>query len=138
MAVKLVNENGSAMLYVYQQMVCFELCIHMFLYLKNEGVERYQNLITALVVLLLIFNIGIFGQGLVDESDKLTRELSQCSWIDKPTWFKKSLRLMMMTAIHKPLQIKPVGLFVINMQNVSRIIQAAYSYFNVMRTVKDK
>ncbi|XP_075233331.1 odorant receptor 56a-like [Lycorma delicatula] len=75
------------------------------------------------------------GQKIIDEHDKLRQCLAECSWVDKPQWFKKMLLIMMIRST-APFHIKPFGLYVINAENFVNVLKASYSYFNLIRTLK--
>ncbi|XP_075233692.1 uncharacterized protein LOC142331575 isoform X2 [Lycorma delicatula] len=67
--------------------------------------------------------------------DELRRCLGECSWVDKPQWFKKMLLTMIIRSL-APFHLKPFGLYVINLENFINVLKVSYSYFNLMRTLK--
>ncbi|XP_075217542.1 uncharacterized protein LOC142322390 isoform X2 [Lycorma delicatula] len=58
-----------------------------------------------------------------------------CSWVAKPVWFKKSL-LIMMTVAEKQLIVKPFGLYNLNLQNYSKVLNSAFSFYNLLKSFK--
>ncbi|XP_075215597.1 uncharacterized protein LOC142321414 [Lycorma delicatula] len=137
-AVKDVNKSASVMMYIYNQFCCIELCINLYLgYVVTEKIKRYNYFTTYFLVMCLVGMIGKTGQKLIDKSEKLFRVITEISWINKPIWFKKSIHMMIIQA-RKPLQIKPVNLFIMNLENTMMIGQASYSYFNLLRRFKEK
>ncbi|XP_075236432.1 odorant receptor 43a-like [Lycorma delicatula] len=91
--------------------------------------------ISALSEILILYAYCTNGQKIINESDELRRAMGECPWLDKPLWFKKML-LLMMTKAQATLQIKPFGLYVVCLNNFVGILNGAYSYFNLLRTVK--
>ncbi|XP_075213536.1 uncharacterized protein LOC142319766 isoform X2 [Lycorma delicatula] len=65
------------------------------------------------VCLLLPFMVMLFFF-----NDEIRRCLPYCSWLNKPLWFKKSL---LMTRANTPLEIKPHGFYVLNLENYTSI-----------------
>ncbi|XP_075235889.1 uncharacterized protein LOC142333006 isoform X2 [Lycorma delicatula] len=63
--------------------------------------------------------------------ENLRNVLYDCQWINKPTWFKKML-LIMMTQNNKKIEIKPFGITALNLNNFAVSINAVYTYFNVL------
>ncbi|XP_075233299.1 odorant receptor 67a-like isoform X2 [Lycorma delicatula] len=93
------------------------MCV--FLYLAIETNNTFMSigfLCSAVFESLLLYAYCIHGQRLIDEYDELRRSLAECSWVDKPQWFKKML-LIMMTRSNAPVCIKPFGIYIINLEN---------------------
>lgn len=62
------------------------------------------------------------------QSEELHQAVTECSWVNKPHWFKKGLLLMMLRTC-KPLQIKPYGLYVLDVKNIVVVIFLLTRFF---------
>ncbi|XP_075232977.1 odorant receptor 56a-like [Lycorma delicatula] len=134
----MVNVNKYMQLSITSANQClfFLVCISLYL-----SIESNNNLIQiGCICLVLIFcNVLYFycsdGQKIIEEYDELRRCLAECSWVDKPQWFKKMLLTMMIRST-APFHIKPFGLYIVNLENFVNVLKASYSYFNLIRTLK--
>ncbi|XP_075235993.1 odorant receptor 43a-like isoform X2 [Lycorma delicatula] len=68
------------------------------------------------------------------KDENIYRSITAISWYDKPQWFKKCL-LLMITRANKKIEVKPYGLYVVNLRNFSKVMNAAYSYFNLISNI---
>ncbi|XP_075233792.1 uncharacterized protein LOC142331656 [Lycorma delicatula] len=118
------------------QCVCFQVCVFLYLSIElNNNLLKAGCLLIATFVCLLFYFYCISGQKLTDEYDELRRCLGECSWVDKPQWFKKMLLIMMIRSF-APFHIKPFGLYILNLENFINVLKVSYSYLNLMRTLK--
>ncbi|XP_075236063.1 odorant receptor 10-like isoform X2 [Lycorma delicatula] len=97
--------------------------------------SKVSDFLRILIVSVFTYIFSSISQNLINEDENLRNTLYECSWINKPEWFKKSL-LIMLTRTNKPLQIKPFGLYVINLNSYATMMNAAYTYFNLLRSYK--
>lgn len=71
-----------------------------------------------------------YGQQLINESELLYTDFAECSWLNKPQWFKKNLAIILIRAKY-PLKIMPLQLYTLNFNNmttVSNILLCFYYY----------
>ncbi|XP_075232416.1 odorant receptor 56a-like [Lycorma delicatula] len=118
------------------QCLFFQLCLYLYLSIEGNNYLIKTGCICIVIMdsLLLYFYCND-GQKIIDEYDEVRRCLGECSWVDKPQWFKKML-LTMMIRSSAPFHMKPFGLYVINSENFINVMKASYSYFNLIRTLK--
>ncbi|XP_075228185.1 uncharacterized protein LOC142328364 [Lycorma delicatula] len=112
-----VNRFVQLSITVINQCLCLTICTFMYLSIEIDNeVMKIVCLGIALLQSVLFYFYCWNGQILIDEYDELRRCLGECSWVDKPQWFKKMLLIMMIRS-KAPFQIKPFGLYVINLNN---------------------
>ncbi|XP_039296009.1 uncharacterized protein LOC111055883 [Nilaparvata lugens] len=136
--VKTLNGALSTLLFVFNQACSIQCCVA--LYGCIEGQEFSQKLKYGLLMIIVFWCLTLFcwfGQQLMNEGEELYLTFAQCSWIGKPLWFKKSLN-MILTCSRQPLRVMPLGLYVLNFDNMKTVLQAAYSYFNLMHSTNKK
>ncbi|RZF42614.1 hypothetical protein LSTR_LSTR001409 [Laodelphax striatellus] len=97
-----------------------------------------ENLATRVKYVFFIFFVGSLmilcasiGQNISDKGEEVRNALCNCSWVDKPEWFKKSILIMLIRS-SKPLVIMPFGLYVLDLKRLAVILNGIYSYFNVI------
>ncbi|XP_039293119.1 uncharacterized protein LOC111056235 isoform X2 [Nilaparvata lugens] len=103
----------------------------MFVYDNKDTATRIKFVFLALAIIVLMIMCASIGQTISTKGEKLRRAIWDCSWVDKPEWFKKSI-LMMMTRSTRPLEIRPFGLYVLDLRRFAVILNGMYSYFNVV------
>ncbi|XP_075235994.1 odorant receptor 43a-like isoform X3 [Lycorma delicatula] len=82
----------------------------------------------------MLYVYSLNGQNLINKDENIYRSITAISWYDKPQWFKKCL-LLMITRANKKIEVKPYGLYVVNLRNFSKVMNAAYSYFNLISNI---
>ncbi|XP_075211970.1 uncharacterized protein LOC142319026 isoform X2 [Lycorma delicatula] len=68
--------------------------------------------------------------------ENLRKALYGSQWLNKPKWFKKMLSIVI-SFNNKPMEVKPHGLFVLNLRNYATTINATYSYYNLLNNFKN-
>ncbi|XP_075232272.1 uncharacterized protein LOC142330712 [Lycorma delicatula] len=128
-----LNEVSSFLLIAFNGIITAQMSLELYCTLETDDPWMHFLRIPGSVV---CYGVVCFsGQGLINESENLKRQLEWFPWTDSPQWFKKSI-LIMITCAKKPLQLKPSSLYVLNANNLMTVIQAAYSYLNMMRSFK--
>ncbi|XP_075230215.1 odorant receptor 56a-like isoform X2 [Lycorma delicatula] len=131
-----VNKFVQLTITATNQSLCFQMCIYFYLCLaEHNAFIKTAFFCIALFEILLLYVYCFNGQKLIDEYDEVRRALGDCTWVNKPQWFKKML-LIMMTRSMVPVHIKPFGLYVLNLNNFIGVVKVTYSYFNLLRSLK--
>ncbi|RZF46158.1 hypothetical protein LSTR_LSTR012139 [Laodelphax striatellus] len=116
--------------------ISVDTVISIYTMMKATNVKIMVNFAVACVfVNLIILFCYHNGQKIVNQNDILRQYLREVPWIDKPQWFKTSLCIMMRRANNNT-EMKPYGLFVLNHESFKNIIKAAFSYGNIIYSVK--
>ncbi|XP_075210783.1 odorant receptor 43a-like [Lycorma delicatula] len=90
----------------------------------------------CVLIFYLMYLFDVSGEKINNEWEKLRNALYGCYWMNKPEWFKKVL-LIMISCNNSPMEVKPHGLFVLNLRNFATTINATYSYYNILNNFKD-
>ncbi|XP_075222258.1 odorant receptor 49a-like [Lycorma delicatula] len=110
--------------------------------LKNFGIKsdiyfKISEGLQCLVATYLTYLLDVSGENIITEGENLRNAFYEFSWIDKPESLKKAL-LIVMAQSNIPIQIKPLGLHVLNLKNFALVMNAAYSYYNLLNTFDKK
>ncbi|RZF42613.1 hypothetical protein LSTR_LSTR001408 [Laodelphax striatellus] len=117
---------GTINAWTFQLFVCV-----MLVYINKDTATRIKFVFLALAIVVLMIMCASIGQTISDKGEKLRKTLWECSWVDKPEWFKKAI-LVMMKRSTRPLEIRPFGLYVLDLRRFAVILNGMYSYFNVV------
>ncbi|XP_075235887.1 odorant receptor coreceptor-like isoform X1 [Lycorma delicatula] len=98
---------------------------------KSSLISKLTEVPYCAFLFYLIYLFDVRGERMTTEWENLRNVLYDCQWINKPTWFKKML-LIMMTQNNKKIEIKPFGITALNLNNFAVSINAVYTYFNVL------
>ncbi|XP_075236450.1 uncharacterized protein LOC142333312 [Lycorma delicatula] len=104
---------------------------------KDDLLFKIIEIQLSLTICYLIYIFDNSGEQINTEWENLRDSIYACNWINKPEWFKKML-LIMMTRNNRPIEVKPYGLFVLNLRNFSASINAIYSFYNILNNIKMK
>ncbi|XP_039279074.1 odorant receptor 4-like isoform X1 [Nilaparvata lugens] len=132
-----LNRASSFLVFMFNQIISCQICMSLFGSQVDDKVLKLKYRILAIPIL---FSFGMFcyyGQGIGNEDEEMRKAVLHCSWERKPLWFKKDL-LLILTRLNKPLEIKPLGLYVLNLRNFAVILNASYSYYNLLHTTELK
>jgi odorant receptor len=77
-----------------------------------------------------------FGNELSLSSEKLSDSLFHSNWIDESAEFKLAMKIFMENT-KKPLQISVFNTFNLNLESFLTVVNSAYSFYNVMKTMKN-
>nr|AXY87889.1 odorant receptor 2 [Subpsaltria yangi] len=138
--MKILGNSLSPAVHCCNHSTVFHLSLIVF-YLSTEGTNvngTYIKFVTMLIgVAFLFWFCSYFGQQVIDEAEKYHFALYCAHWVDKTESFKRTLRVMM-TFANRGLYLKAIGVYVIGLSSFCTVVQAAYSYFNLISSVKDK
>ncbi|RZF37053.1 hypothetical protein LSTR_LSTR012396 [Laodelphax striatellus] len=88
--------------------------ISIYTVMKANNFKVMLNFAVACIFINLIILFSYHhGQKIVNQNDYLRRHLTEVPWVDKPTWFKSSLCIMMRRA-NIDTELKPYGVYVLN------------------------
>ncbi|XP_075210197.1 uncharacterized protein LOC142317522 [Lycorma delicatula] len=131
-----VNKSLSFGITLANQCICFQMCVYLCCAEQiNNYFAKCAYFCLLLFTSIILYTYCMNGQKIINENEKIQSSLVHCSWINKPKWFKKTLIIMMIKA-NASLEIKPYGLYVLNLANYSSIMNAAYSFFNVLSSLR--
>ncbi|RZF48780.1 hypothetical protein LSTR_LSTR008129 [Laodelphax striatellus] len=137
--VSSLNSSLEKMYTVFNNTICFQICICLYSSSKMDDlVLKIEHLMLMIPLSLITFLYCSIAQNLLNEGEKF-RELLYwgSSFVDKPKWFRTSL-LLIMTRTSKELEIRPYGFYVLNLRTFSMVLNAAYSYFNMLNSLKSR
>nr|ALD51503.1 odorant receptor 50 [Locusta migratoria] len=69
---------------------------------------------------------------IMDEGQSVSRALYSCGWVDAPPGFKRALRLVMSCA-QRPISLTAGRVYAINRATFISLMNAAYSYYTLLR-----
>lgn len=95
----------------------------------------FIKLSTYLIPMLIeIFLPCYFGEQIIKMSEKLSTAFFHSDWIlESPRY--KTLAKIFMEFVKKPVQLSVMGVFIINLENFTRICNSAYSLYAVFKRV---
>ncbi|RZF34437.1 hypothetical protein LSTR_LSTR012188 [Laodelphax striatellus] len=118
------------------QAFCSLICFCLWYIVKGEEIVLKVKYVSFLIPLLIyLFLYAAAGQDIINGQEQLAITLFECPWMDKPKWFKTSIATMMLF-VNKPLYVKQFGIYKLDMPYFSKILNAGYSYFNLLNTVQ--
>ncbi|XP_039290733.1 odorant receptor 43a-like [Nilaparvata lugens] len=132
-AVSDFNKSAGLMLLAFNSIITGQLSLELYCTLEtDEPMIHFLRMPGSVVCYGVLCSIG---QSLINGGDNLCRVWEHFDWISKPGWFKKD-HVFIVMCMKKPLQIKPANLYVLNSTNFMAVMQAAYSYLNMMRSFR--
>ncbi|XP_039283230.1 uncharacterized protein LOC120351132 [Nilaparvata lugens] len=133
---RVFSDNASSMVITIIFMIVVESCFHVYRALQANNIKETVNYIMLFLLInmtvLYIFNNG---QRLLNQNDILRKHLSELPWTDKPRWFRQTVHIMM-TRANIDIQLKPYGIFVLNLMSFKEMMKFIGSSANVLYTVK--
>ncbi|XP_039280840.1 odorant receptor 67c-like [Nilaparvata lugens] len=136
--VQELNEALSVFLFLFNCVCCAQICVSLYsCFEMSDSVSQMKYILLLGPVFSCFYFFCWSGQELINKNDQLERVIADCNWMNKPKWFRSSLRIMILRS-SKPLQIKPFGLYTLNFNNIMMVCRAAYSFFNFMHKVQMK
>ncbi|XP_039295373.1 uncharacterized protein LOC120353915 [Nilaparvata lugens] len=138
MILRRVREFSDFVTYcsVYSNgIIILQLCISIFLIQSSEPSLKFKYSLACVSLVAVVAHYCEDGQMVEDKLGMIRDALYEISWHNLPVSIQKSL-LLQLTRNTKPPTIGPLGIFIINRKNLSSIIRASYSYFNVLNHIK--
>ncbi|XP_054267169.1 odorant receptor 7a-like [Macrosteles quadrilineatus] len=103
--------------------------------LNSLSLQAIANLIEAIDLLLAVGVYNVFGQMLINESERLSLALYSCDWTDKPRSMRRGLYIMQMMA-SRPLRMTIGGIYTLGMETYGNILNTVYSYATLIQGLK--
>ncbi|XP_075236194.1 uncharacterized protein LOC142333143 [Lycorma delicatula] len=135
---KHINMILSVSLLVFNQLVCLHCSVILYCLFQKNSVSRKEKHVMAYLSSLTCYGmICVFGQQLINESEDLWNSITLCSWLNKPLWFKQSIKIFLIATM-KPLKLEPAGLYRLDLNFFLKLLQVSYSYCNLMLQFSNK
>ncbi|XP_039293121.1 uncharacterized protein LOC111056460 [Nilaparvata lugens] len=130
--VEVMNRRISSLCFATINAFTFQLftCVMCAIEIENFA-TRIKYVFFIIFIAFLMILCASIGQNISDKGEEVRNALCNCSWVDKPEWFKKSILIMLIRS-SKPLVIMPFGLYVLDLKRFAVILNGIYSYFNVI------
>ncbi|XP_039278480.1 uncharacterized protein LOC120350126 [Nilaparvata lugens] len=132
--VEMLNKGIDFIVICYNPYLCFQLCLAIFCIMKVDLLFKIKYGFAFITVLVITFKYCELGQELENEGEKLRMALYTCSWTGKPSWFGRSLSIMMIQS-HRVPKIEAFRFLTLNRINLRVIVQTVYSYLNLLTRV---
>lgn len=87
-------------------------------------------------MILPVFIPCYFGSELTAVSEKLSLSLFHSNWVEESREFKTAMKIFMENT-KNPIQIYSFGTFKLCLENFLTIINSAYSYYTVLKTINN-
>ncbi|XP_075236598.1 odorant receptor 10-like [Lycorma delicatula] len=133
--IKQVNEGIEGVSFAYNTSVTVFLCLSIYCIAQKENL--YFKIPEAMNALFFIYVFHNEAEWIKTESERLASSFYNISWIGKPMWLKKSL-IIIMTRCNNPVEIKPFTIMELSLKNFAVVLNAAYSYYNVLNSFNNK
>ncbi|RZF44695.1 hypothetical protein LSTR_LSTR000647 [Laodelphax striatellus] len=119
--VKMLNEGIDFIVICYNPYICFQLCLAIFCIMKVDFLFKIKYGFAFITVLVIAFKYCELGQELENEGEKLRMSLYNSSWAGKPSWFGRSLLIMMIQS-HRIPRIEAFRIITLNRINLRLFI----------------
>ncbi|XP_022197362.1 uncharacterized protein LOC111054616 isoform X2 [Nilaparvata lugens] len=114
-----------------------QICIYLAFITLIEDIHIKLRYITRyLITFAFVYFSASNGQNITDLGRKLRLSLFECSWVDKPAWFRKTLLFMNIRA-SKDMSVKPFGLYVLDIGCIVTVCKGTYTYLNFAKNMID-
>ncbi|XP_039285594.1 uncharacterized protein LOC120351690 isoform X2 [Nilaparvata lugens] len=111
---------------------CFNIYFMMQVKNPNVAMSHASSFLFNNAFHLLCYNSG---QQICNQNEIFRRHVAELPWINKPKWFKQSM-LIMMNRANVDTEIKPYGIFVVNLTTYKDFMKATFSFGNILYTQK--
>ncbi|XP_039287170.1 uncharacterized protein LOC120351969 isoform X2 [Nilaparvata lugens] len=130
--VKILNSGLRFRLLYFNAFSCLQICLSIFSFMRGEATFKIKHGLVILGMILNSFFCCDLGQKLQDEGERIRLDLFYGSkWMGSPNWLLRMLLVMMLQSNNLP-KIGLYNVFTLNRNNLRVIIQAAYSYLNLL------
>ncbi|XP_039284928.1 uncharacterized protein LOC111057536 [Nilaparvata lugens] len=133
-----MNRDYEMMYTIYNNTICFQICVCLYSSVKMDDlVLKVQNILLIIPLAGILFLYCFYAQEMLNEGERFRTTLWESSFVDKPKWYRSSM-LIIMIRNSKELEMKPFGFYVLNLRTFSMVMKAAYSYFNMLNSLKKR
>ncbi|XP_039277920.1 uncharacterized protein LOC120350023 [Nilaparvata lugens] len=134
--LKTLNTGASCMNLGFYNVFALQMCLYiLFVIEMDEMVARIKYTVTGIIVFSISISGSKIGQDVADQGERLRLAMYQSEWIDKPVWLQKFI-LLMITRASRNMEMKPYGLYVLNMSSVTNVVKGTYTYFNLVTNLR--
>ncbi|RZF41335.1 hypothetical protein LSTR_LSTR000049 [Laodelphax striatellus] len=134
--LKTLNTGASSMSLGFYNVFAMQMCLFiLFVIEMNEMVARIKYTVLGIIVFSISVSASKMGQDLADQGERLRLKIYQSEWIDKPVWLQKYI-LLMITRASRNMEMKPYGLYVLDMSSVTNVVKGTYTYFNLVTSLR--
>ncbi|RZF42885.1 hypothetical protein LSTR_LSTR012699 [Laodelphax striatellus] len=111
------------------------MCLAVYCIIKMESFSlKVEYTVLLFWLLTIVYNYSAIGQQITNEGDDLTLKIYDSAWLDKPECIKKSL-LLVLTRATRRMELKPYGIYVLNLTSFRNVINGTYSLFNLLKKI---
>ncbi|XP_039301039.1 uncharacterized protein LOC120356210 [Nilaparvata lugens] len=111
-------------------------CFNIFFIMKVRNPKVIMTHASAFIFNNIFLLLSYYsGQQISNQNEIFRRYLAELPWINKSKWFKQSM-LIMMSRANVDTQIKPYGIFYLNLTSYKDLLKAAFSFANILYTYK--
>ncbi|XP_037033155.1 putative odorant receptor 71a [Bradysia coprophila] len=116
----------------------FCICCSIFCIVFNRGLNWLEQIIQIVVLVYSIFDIFMityFGNHILSESERLSYYLFESEWVNQQLSTKKIV-LLFAEFLNEPRQLVILKIYPLTLETFKRIMNSAYSMFNVLQNFK--
>ncbi|XP_022200678.2 odorant receptor 43a-like [Nilaparvata lugens] len=129
--VSLLSKHLRLVIVTFINIYGLQTCLYMIFLLKmKETGIRMKYAMIYCVILVIMYSCTKSGQDIKNKGEKIRMSFYECAWVNKPQWMKRSLLVMMSKSV-EPIELKPFGLYVLDLNCMANILKATYTYFNI-------
>ncbi|XP_022195496.2 uncharacterized protein LOC111052972 [Nilaparvata lugens] len=133
-----MNRDFEMIYTIYNNTICFQICVCLYMSAKMDDlILKAQNILHIIPLAGILFVYCFYSQEILNEGEKFKAKLWESSFVDKPKWYRSSM-LIIMIRNAKELEMKPFGVYALNLRTFSVVMKAAYSYFNMLNSLKKR
>ncbi|XP_039285598.1 uncharacterized protein LOC120351693 [Nilaparvata lugens] len=121
---------------VFSFLMIMDSCINIYFMMQARNPNVAMSLGSSFLlnnsILLLCY---YSGQQISNQNEIFRGHVAELPWINKPKWFKQSM-IIMMNRANVDTEIKPYGVFILNLTSYKDLMKAAFSLGNILYTQK--
>nr|WBF90972.1 odorant receptor SameORX [Schistocerca americana] len=126
----------SQPLYILLSTNMMNMCLHMFTFimLLQKDIERSSMVKMMFTFPAYLYQTGtycIFGQAIIDQSERLVVSASSCGWPEAVPGFRRALVVFMLQA-SRPLRIRVGSLVTLSRNTFLQLLKDTYTMFNML------
>ncbi|XP_039295722.1 uncharacterized protein LOC120354008 [Nilaparvata lugens] len=129
--IRMLNTMFSYSMFYANTFICFQLCFAIFCFQIGDLVFKIKYGLLLVSMLMLQYAYSENGQMVKDEVEKVRLALNECEWEGHPSWFYPYFQMMLIQSSIQP-KLNVFNIFTMDRKNMASVVQAAYSYFNLL------
>ncbi|XP_039291616.1 uncharacterized protein LOC111054398 [Nilaparvata lugens] len=116
--------------------ILMDSCFNIFFIMKVRNPKVIMTHVSTFIFNNIFILLSYYsGQQISNQNEIFRRYLAELPWINKPKWFKQSM-IIIMSRANVDTQIKPYGIFYLNLTSYKDLLKAAFSFANILYTYK--